>query len=268
MTYDNFDCEIRDGTAHVHLIGPGPSSMSELSDELVDLMLRLQEDAAVRVILLVDGDNSFHIAENRNSLSEQRCQGQSFESLAPELDIVQKIVILVQDSSKPVVAATRGAVTGGGLGFYLVADVRLACSTATFTAPDLSCGLFPIWGLSFTLPRLIGPGRTLEFLWSRRTIGAAEAGHLGLVDRVIEDEVWDTELAAFVDRLARTPQPVVHLAKLATQQASQLDLTSMLSYEFEAQQKCWSSQETAAGMAAYLSSSDPEFVTPASPDDS
>ncbi len=266
MEYEYLDCEILDGAAQVQLIGSGLFSMSELAEEFIDLMLRLQADKAVRLILLTDGDGSFIIPENRTQLAEQKCQGQGIDNLAPNLDSARQIVALIQESAKPMITAVRGSVNGGGLGLFLAADVCLASSTATFSAPDMRCGLFPFWGLSFTLPRLLGPGRTLEFLWSQREIGAREAGQLGLVDRVIADEVWESELVTFSNRLAQLPQPAVHLAKLAVQQAAQLDLTSMLSYEFEAQQQCWDSHETAVSMAAYLSGTEPEFGVPQSTD--
>ena len=55
MEYQNFDCEIAEGCARIGMIGPGAPQMAALHDEFVDLMLRLQEDNAVRVILFTDG---------------------------------------------------------------------------------------------------------------------------------------------------------------------------------------------------------------------
>jgi 2-(1,2-epoxy-1,2-dihydrophenyl)acetyl-CoA isomerase len=223
--------------------------------------LRLQDDLAVRAILITDGDRSFELSPDLERLAQGKCQGEGFESLSPDLEIARKMVNIIQELAKPVVAATRGAVRESGLGFYLASDVRLASSSASFTPPNMTRGLLPDWGLSFTLPRLLGPGRTLEMIWSGRTIGAAEAGRIGLVDRIIEDEVWETELAAFIMRLANLPQPAVHLTKLASQQATQFDMTNMLAYEYEAQKQCWTSPETAEGMAAYLTGREADFTT-------
>jgi len=172
-----------------------------------------------------------------------------------------------KEIAKPVIAAARGPVRESGFGFFLAADVRLASSTATFTPPDMRRGLLPDWGLSATLPRLIGPGRTLELIWSHRTLSAREAERVGLVDRVIDDAVWEEELAAFVLNLSSIPQPAVRLTKLAAQQAPQLDLTSMLAYEYEAQQQCWTSRETTEGMAAFLADRNPDFDSPEPGDD-
>ena len=124
----------------------------------------------------------------------------------------------------------------------------------------MSRGLLPDWGLSFTLPRLLGPGRTLDLLWSGRTLDAGEAERIGLVDRLLDDEAWEEDVAAYAERLSRLPQPAVHLLKLASQEGTQLDMTSMLSYEYEAQHRCWEGHETKEGMAAYLAGRSPNFA--------
>jgi len=80
---------------------------------------------------------------------------------------------------------------------------------------------------------------------------------MGLVDRLIDDEAWEEELDNFTDRLRRVPQPAIHLTKLAVQQAANLDLTSMLSLEWETQQRCWESLETAEGLRAWQEGRDP-----------
>ncbi|MFO7652711.1 MAG: enoyl-CoA hydratase/isomerase family protein [Candidatus Krumholzibacteriia bacterium] len=259
MNYEHFDVEIRDGSATVRQIGPGASTLAELADEFLDLMLRLQEDGAVRAILVTDGDNAFELPDPLHGLAEERGSGEADRLLTADLEVIRRIVTVIQETGKPVVAATRGAVRNAGFGFYMAADVRLASTTATFAATDLAAGLLPDWGLTFSLTRLIGPGRTLDMLWSRREISGADAGRLGLVDRVIDDDVWEIELGAYLERLAGLPQPAVRLSKLATQQAGQFDLTSMLSYEFEAQQQCWESRETAEGLAAWQEGRTPAF---------
>jgi enoyl-CoA hydratase/carnithine racemase len=259
MKYEYFEFEIRCGTAWVNLCGAGSPPLSDLCDEFVDLMLRLQEDDAVRVVLITEEDNSFDLRPDLESIAQDKCDGKGFESLAPDLEVARKLVTIIQEMAKPVIAAVRGDVRESGFGFFLAADIRLASTTASFTAPDMSRGLLPDWGLSSTLPRLIGPGRTLDLIWTRRTISASEASRIGLVDRLIDDEAWYDELAAYTSRLCNLPQPAVRLAKLAAQQASQFDLTAMLSYEYEAQHQCWDADETTEGMAAFLSGRSPHF---------
>jgi 2-(1,2-epoxy-1,2-dihydrophenyl)acetyl-CoA isomerase len=263
MEYENFDCEVRDGCARLSLIGPGDPALSALCDEFTDLMLRLQEDRAVRVVLLIDGDHSFDYHTHLDNLTDAREQGQGFDLVAAEDEIVRRMVTLVHELVKPVVAATRGDIRDAGLGLYLAADVRLAASSATFTAADLGTGLLPGWGLLHTLPRIIGPGRTLDFLWSGRTLPAAEAASIGLVDRIIGNQAWDQEIDDYCDRLRNLPQPAVRLTKLGAQQSGNLARTTMLAYEWESQRQCWDSVETTEGLRALREMRAPQLGVPA-----
>ena len=265
MQYDNFDCEVADGCATVRLIGPGAPDLGALCDEFIDLILRLQEDRAARVILLTDGDHAFDLHRDLESLAGARGHDSGFELLAAGDEISRKIVTVASECPKPIVTATRGEIRNLGLGLYLAADIRIASESATFTAPDMSTGLVAGWGLHLTLPRLLGPGRALEFLWSGRTVTGPEALQLGLVDRLLPDDQWEQELFALMQQLSQIPQPAVHLTKLAVQQAPVLDMTLMLAMEWESQQQCWDSDETSEGLRAWREGRAPHLEAATAP---
>lgn len=260
MKYEHFDCQIDGGVATVALIGAGAATVSEFSDEMIDLLLRLQEDNAARAVVLTDSEAAFDLGLDLTRIASERGRGEGLDSFAPELDAARRIVTLIQEIGKPVVFAAGGDVRDGGFGLFMAADVRLAASTATLTPPDMASGLMPDWGLSHVLPPAIGPGRALELIWSGRTIGAEEAARIGLVDRVVPAEIWQEELAAFSERLAALPQPAVRLSKLAVQQSRQFDMTAMLSLEYEAQQQCWGARETGEGLYALVEGRKPLFT--------
>ncbi|PIV81551.1 hypothetical protein COW53_03765 [bacterium CG17_big_fil_post_rev_8_21_14_2_50_64_8] len=257
MEYQNFDCQIDDGCARIRMIGPGSPRLEDLGDEFLDLGLRLQEDRGVRCLLLTDGDHAFEFHHELADLSRAQSSADGIGRLDAGTEMSRKIVTLMAELPKPIIAATRGDIRNFGLGFFMAADIRLATSSATFTAPDLSAGLLPGWGLSYTLPRLIGPGRTLEFLTARRTLQAQEAFRIGLLDRLIEEEQWEEEIDTLVQRLRLIPQPAFHLLKLGVQQSVNLDYTTMLSLEWESQQQCWQSLETSEGLLAWQEGRDP-----------
>lgn len=267
MHYEHFGVDIRDGAARITLDGPSNPSLGEFGDEFLDLLLRLQEDNAVRALLVSDGEHAFDLHYDYVSMSEEIARPDGFGSMAAWLEASGRMVTAIHESGKPVVMATRGDIRGLGLGFYLSGDVRLASSTASFTAPDLTRGLMPDWGLTHTLPRLLSPGRSLEFLWSGRTMPASEAYFAGLIDRVVEDAAYDDIIEQLLARLASLPQPLARLTKLSSQQSDQFDLTSMLSFEFEAQQQCWESRESAESLTAWQENRTAVFHAPTAPDD-
>ncbi len=259
MNYQFFDCDVSDGVATVSLLGPTTPPLREFGDELVDALLRLQEDRAARVILLSDGDGSFDATMDLHSIAEERSRGGGMEIMAAGLDTVRRMVTLMKEMGKPIVSAVRGDVRDAGFGLVMATDIRLACDTATFTPQDMRHGLLPDWGLTSTLSNLIGPGSALELFWSGRSVPAEEAVRMGLIDRVIRSDVWEDEVDRFAHRLTQIPQPALQLSKMAVQQAPQFDMTTMLSLEFEAQQQCWDSQETVTGMTAMMTGDDPDF---------
>ncbi|MBU1675811.1 enoyl-CoA hydratase/isomerase family protein, partial [bacterium] len=189
MNYEYFDCDIDDGVATISSLGPSAPQLQDIGDELVDVLLRLQEDRAVRVILLSDAGVAFDATMGLQSAAEDRTRGEGMENMAAGLDTVRRVVTLMQELGKPVVAAVSGDVRDAGFGLVMAADICMACATATFTLQDMRHGLLPDWGLTYTLPRLIGPNPTLELLWSGRSVTAEEAARMGLVDRVIGADV-------------------------------------------------------------------------------
>ena len=75
--------------------------------------------------------------------------------------------------------------------------------------------MLPGWGLVHTLPRLMGPGRALDFMWTGRTLGAAEAARTGLVDRLLGDDSFEDELDAYINQVVHLISPLVLLAGAA-----------------------------------------------------
>jgi enoyl-CoA hydratase/carnithine racemase len=85
-------------------------------------------------------------------------------------------------TAKPIVAAVNGAAIGGGLGLALAADFRVVANDARLSANFSRLGYFPGFGLTVTLPRLIGAQKAAQLLYSGRRVAAQEAVALGLAD--------------------------------------------------------------------------------------
>ncbi len=132
-------------------------------------------DPAIRSILLA--------AEGKNF-----CAGADFSSPARDTvgdrdggHLYQQAVRLFR-CGKPVVAAVQGAAVGGGLGLTLVADFRVASPDSRFTANFNRLGFHPGFGLSVTLPRVVGQQKAALLFYTGRRIGGEEAHAIGLVD--------------------------------------------------------------------------------------
>jgi 2-(1,2-epoxy-1,2-dihydrophenyl)acetyl-CoA isomerase len=89
------------------------------------------------------------------------------------------------EATTPVVAAVHGAAIGGGLGLACSADFRVGCPQARFAANFARLGFHHGFGLSVTLPAIVGQQRSLELLYTGRRIGGEEAARIGLCDRLV-----------------------------------------------------------------------------------
>ena len=114
----------------------------------------------------------------------------------------------------PVIAAIHGPAVGGGLALALAADIRLAAPTAklscAFVRVGLSCGEL---GTSYLLTRLVGYGRAAELGFTGRIVDAAEAGRIGLVNRVVPTEDLFAEADALAAAIAVNPPGGVRTSK-------------------------------------------------------
>lgn len=108
---------------------------------------------------------------------------------------------------KPVVAAVNGVAAGGGIVLAGLCDLRFASTAASFTTIFSKRGLVSEHGTSWILPRLLGPGRALDLLWSSRRIDATAAERYGLVEFVTPPEELLGAARAYVADLAANVSP-------------------------------------------------------------
>ncbi len=108
---------------------------------------------------------------------------------------------------KPLIAAVNGACAGLGFCFALLCDMRFVERTAKFSAAFSQRGLVAEHGASWMLPRLIGPGRALDLLWSSRKFDGVEAERLGLAERLCEPGTSVADARAYIEQLAATTSP-------------------------------------------------------------
>ncbi len=108
---------------------------------------------------------------------------------------------------KPVIAAINGPVAGMSFVIATLCDLRFAADSAVLTTSFAQRGLVAEHGLSWILPRLIGPANTLDLLWTARKITATEAQSIGLVDRIFPANELLSSTRGYIEELARSSSP-------------------------------------------------------------
>lgn len=235
-----------------------PKVLNALSFQVLrDIGAAIDEIAAqrdVRALLVTGaGERAFcagaDIGELRNrSLADQKRGAELGQSVFAKLD------------SLPVasIALVNGYAFGGGLELALACTFRIAAPAAKFGLPEVKLGLIPGYGGTQRLPRLVGEGRALEMILTGKTIGAAEAERIGLVNRVADGDLMSAGLD-FAATFARLSLPVLELARRAVQRGSRLPLAEGLALEADLSTLAYQTADAEEGMAAFEAKREPCF---------
>lgn len=152
---------------------------------LATALEQLDQEPQCRSIVLAAAGKHFCAGGNLKQRLEVETRGEVF--VAPARHIYKEARRLIQ-TRKPIVAAVQGSAIGAGLGLAAIADFRVTCKEARFAAVFTAIGFHPGFGLTATLPRLIGHQRARWMLLTGKRIPGDEAYSMGLADRLVEQE--------------------------------------------------------------------------------
>ena len=153
----------------------------DLVHELANVYERLDADSRCRAIVLCSEGR--HFCAGADFSAREKWSRERLDRQAGELYVEAARVF---SCTKPVVAAVQGAAVGGGLGLALSADFRIACEESRFVANFARLGIHQGFGISVTLPRLVGYARAALMLYTGRRIKGAEAVGMGLADELTD----------------------------------------------------------------------------------
>jgi len=184
-------------------------------EELLAAMRLLGADDAIRAIIITGaGDRAFAAgADIKEMEAKSPLEAKAFAELG------HAVCAAIERAPQPTIAAVNGFALGGGCEIALACDIRLAAERASLGQPEVALGIFPGWGGTQRLPRLIGTGLAKELIFTGRRVDAAEALRIGLVNSVhpaqeLLGKAW--ELAAQIAE--QSPLGVRH-AKIAIKHA-------------------------------------------------
>ncbi|NIP15341.1 MAG: enoyl-CoA hydratase [Pseudomonadales bacterium] len=125
-------------------------------------------------------------------------------AMGADFEVTYGYLLAVQ---KPIIAAVGGACAGLGFVFAMLTDMRFVEPQAKFTTAFSQRGLVAEHGVSWILPRLIGPGRALDILWSSRKFDGTEAERIGIAERLVDEGTAVSEACDFIRDLAASASP-------------------------------------------------------------
>jgi enoyl-CoA hydratase/carnithine racemase len=239
-----------------------PDSMNALGGGMRQEILAAVEtavaDPEVKVIVITGAGKAFCAGGDVKEFVSGSTRGEANLSIdqRPTRD---KVVLLIQQTGKPVIASVNGVAAGGGCNLALACDMRIASDRARFGETFVRRGVHPDWGGCWFLPRLVGYARAAELIFSGEVIDAQEALRIGLVNKVVPHEELPKATREFARKFMKSAPIPVALAKKALQDYSRIDLVQALDHERLAQSICWNSEDRQEGMKSFVEKRDPVF---------
>ena len=207
----------------------------------------LRYKSAVRAVIVTGaGDRAF-------------CAGADLKervSLSPEqvkefIFTIRNLFTTIEYLNKPVIAAINGIALGGGIELALASDIRIASATATMGLTETRLAVIPGAGGTQRLPRLVGKGKAKELIFTGRQLGAEEALHIGLINKICAPQQLMKTCRAMAAMICENGPIAVEQAKYAINYGMEADLHTGLAIESNAYWMCIPTEDRLEGLAAF-----------------
>lgn len=255
--YENIKFEVKEGIGYVTI--NRPQAMNALNEdvlgELLDVFTKIESDETVKAVILTGEGKAFVAGADIAQMSKLNAlEGRSMMTLG------HKVMNLIENIEKPVIAAVNGFALGGGCELAMACDIRIASEKAKFGQPEVGLGIIPGFGGTQRLARLVGKGMAKYLIMTAEMIPASEAFRIGLVEKIATPE----ELMVEAEKVAKTiisKAPVaIATAKTAINNGYDMDMKSASKFEIETFTAAFGSDDKQEGMAAFLEKRAPEFT--------
>jgi 2-(1,2-epoxy-1,2-dihydrophenyl)acetyl-CoA isomerase len=258
--------EVSDGLATITLNRPEAMNALNIATKVAlrEAAEAAAGDTAVRAILLTAaGERAFCVGQDLKEhiglLANDRETG-SAQTMNTVKDHYNPIVKALAGAPKPVVAGVNGVAAGAGFGFALTADYRVVADTASFNTSFAGVALTADSGMSWTLPRVIGPSRAADLLLFPRTISAQDALELGIANRVVPAAELRAEAEKVARKLAEGPTVAYSAIKEAMAFGLTHSLAETLDKEEELQARAGQSEDHAIAVQAFVNKEKPKYL--------
>ena len=235
-----------------------------MESEVRSHMENAEQDDAVRVIVLTGAGRGFCAGADMSLLSAVaerglddrgrehvlHNEGNRREGVSADF---QKRYSYFPAIGKPVIAAINGPVVGLGLVITLYCDLRLASDASRFSTTFARRGLIAEYGMAWMLPRIVGIANALDLLFSARTIDAAEALRIGLVNRVFPQETFLEKVQEYAQELASTVSPrSLRIIKRQVYEAMSQPLAEAFDISVREMMACFRTEDFKEGVAHFV----------------
>jgi enoyl-CoA hydratase/carnithine racemase len=220
---------------------------AQMQEELRAAATRVSADPAVRAVILYGGEKVFAAGADVKEFA-----GQDHAYMMRDAARVMSALDALARIPKPVIAAVTGYALGGGCELALTADFRVSADNAKWGQPEILLGIIPGMGGTQRLPRLVGPARAKDLIYTGRFVDAQEALEIGLVDAVVPAAEVYAAAVAMAQKFAKGPALAMAAAKAAIDGGLDVDLASGLRLESHLFASVFATEDRTNGMQSFI----------------
>jgi len=236
-----------------------PDNRNSMTAELLDgfsaAVAQARADRELRCVIVTGTGTCFsagadfkaQIQRGGSDLPHER----SFAMYEPFLSVI--------DIEVPVIAALNGHTVGGGLGLALVSDIRVGARDARYGANFARLGLHPGMAISYLLPRLVGPSRAAELLFTGRLVQGEEAERIGLIGEAVDADQVMPRAREIASAIAAAAPIAVRLTKRSLYRGLGWEVRAAAEREAFAQAATIATEDLTEGIQALLDKREPRF---------
>ncbi|WP_126426312.1 enoyl-CoA hydratase/isomerase family protein [Brevibacillus marinus] len=224
-------------------------------EELEQVFALVEADEHIRVVIVTGGGEKAFVAGGDIAAMQRMSvlEGEKFVYQG------QRVLSRIENCSKVVIAAINGYALGGGMELALACDIRIASEKAVLGLPETCIGLYPGWGGTQRLVRLVGKGVAKELVFTGERLSAQEAKELGIVNKVVRHEELIEQCEQLAAKILANSPIAVMQAKKAINQGSEISLDQALVLEAEAWLVNFSTADRVEGLRAFLEKRKPQY---------
>ena len=224
---------------------------SPMAAELVEALVSLDEDEAVRVVIVKGAGKAFCAGIDVNELADK-----STLEYRAWIEHMEQPLITIARMKKPVIAQVQGVAAANGMGLVAAADLAIAAENTKMGLTAINVGLNCV-GPVLPVARCVGRKKALELLLYGELIKADEARQLGLINRVVAKDELETEAMVWAEELAKKSPIAVQIAKKAFYSSEDMDYFRQFDLMNEAFARLCSSDDAKEGVQAFFEKRNP-----------
>ncbi len=245
-------------TAEVVIDNPPMNVLSfKVIGEMLECCREIEETPGCCAMVMTGaGDKAFMAGANIKEFPEMlNVSGATYRFT----EKLHEVLLFIENMRIPTIAALNGYTLGGGLELALAFDIRVASEKAMLGQPEIKLGIFPGGGGTQRLPRLVGPSRAKEIMYSGEPISAVDAKRIGLVNQVVPHGEVLSASRELAEMYARRAGTALGLIKEAVNRGLQTTLEEGLKIEMDLFDRVFQTEDAGEGVQAFIEKRDPQF---------